>query len=274
MDCIALLIEFFFVVDYFKNIYLLLKEIYNKIPKRKKGEFLGGISLNQAIKLNKYKEIKDKLMAVEKNIVTLDVVDKKFKNIHTLLLSNNRISNLRHIGQFPYLSVLSMAFNQINSINSLEPLHTCTKLTNINLSHNQVSEMPYYRLHLIFLCPSLKTIDNVDITSDERAMVMTVMNKESEVLKIMFNNDIAIRRLEIVELRLQVHLELMKMLHNTLVNASTSLSFSFSVDEDGLLGRCSGRSLKDVLRYSFRSVDYMLTSVCMFILLLLLLLSV
>ncbi|KAK9759780.1 U2 snRNP complex subunit, partial [Basidiobolus ranarum] len=83
------------------------------------------------------------------------------RRLHTLLLSNNRISRIEtSINQFlPNLRTLVLTNNSISELGDLEALAGLTKLTYLSLIDNPVAKKNYYRSWLIWRTPTLRVID-------------------------------------------------------------------------------------------------------------------
>ena len=114
-----------------------------------------------------------RLSAVEKLVNSIDLLPSKYSNIETLYLSNNLLSSVKNISQFQKLQTLSLSNNnvcsrdpffisflvQITSFESLYELQSCHSLRVLSLSNNPVTQLPYYRQHIICLFPRLETLD-------------------------------------------------------------------------------------------------------------------
>lgn len=122
-----------------------------------------------------------KLSAVDKYITEIDQVDQSLRDIDTLFLSNNSISELGGLRQFRRLRVLSMVNNlvcflpvvderqfsvrlvttkQVSSLTELDTLANLPNLQVLNLEYNPITQIPNYRYHVIVRAPKLAMLDN------------------------------------------------------------------------------------------------------------------
>lgn len=106
----------------------------------------------------------DKLSLVQKGVAVLDVLPQQYHRIHTLYLSGNFLSELRAIGQFKQLRVLSLASNAIYSVHELKYLWQLTQLENLCLTGNAVSKHALYRTVVCGGCKQLKILDGSTVT--------------------------------------------------------------------------------------------------------------
>lgn len=110
-----------------------------------------------------------KLSLVGCNISEIDHVPSTIiSKVLTLYLSNNNITSLDGIEQFDKLKSLSVANNLIRYVSSLRSLMMNQHLERISLEGNTVTGMPFYRQHVIGLCPRLIALDGINVTAEER----------------------------------------------------------------------------------------------------------
>ena len=109
------------------------------------------------------------------------------KSIESATFSKNNISSLSCFQNLQNLRELSLAENNISDINELIYLGTCPKLTKLWLKNNPISKMQDYRFQVINKIPSLKFLDDIEITSSERDM----LNGSSSYLDFSGNNRFA-----------------------------------------------------------------------------------
>ena len=95
------------------------------------------------------------------------------KSIESATFSRNNISSLRCFKNLQNLRELSLAENNISDINELIYLGTCPNLTKLWLKNNPISKSNDYRFQVIKKIPSLKYLDDEEITNEERNMVNT-----------------------------------------------------------------------------------------------------
>ena len=95
------------------------------------------------------------------------------KSIESATFSKNNISSLRCFKNLQNLRELSLAENNISDINELIYLGTCPNLTKLWLKNNPISKSNEYRYQVIKKIPSLKYLDDEEITPEERTMANT-----------------------------------------------------------------------------------------------------
>ncbi|ORX89584.1 U2 small nuclear ribonucleo protein A [Basidiobolus meristosporus CBS 931.73] len=92
------------------------------------------------------------------------------RRLHTLLLSNNRISRIETTlsKYLPNLRTLVLTNNSISELGDLEGLSGLSKLTYLSLIDNPVTKKNYYRSWLIWKIPTLRVIDFKRVKDAER----------------------------------------------------------------------------------------------------------
>ena len=112
----------------------------------------------------------DRLSLVGADVKRIDLLPERIALIvKSLYLSNNYIHSLDNIDQFQNLRVLSLSNNSVRYVDDLNSIAGLTRLERLSLSGNIVCKMPYYREHLIALCPNLKSIDGVNVSGMDHA---------------------------------------------------------------------------------------------------------
>jgi hypothetical protein len=120
----------------------------------------------------------EKLGLVGLEIREIDLIPTKIsEGVQVLYLSENYISSLAGIDQFKHLATLSIMNNHIRYLDELQPLSRLAKLQKISLVGNLVVKMPYYREHVIVLCPCLTSLDGEQVTAVERASATSMFYK-------------------------------------------------------------------------------------------------
>lgn len=85
-----------------------------------------------------------------------------------LFLSNNSISSLRGVEQFPLLDSLSVAHNEIKYLEELYFLKFLTCIKKLTLVGNLVTKVPFYADFVLGHCPNLLYLDNIKISDEDR----------------------------------------------------------------------------------------------------------
>lgn len=136
-----------------------------------------------------------KISLVDKYITKIDSIPKKYTKVDTLFLSNNCIESLEGIEQFQLLNVLSIANNCISSFYELNHLNQLPQLKVLNLEFNPVTQLPYYRYQVIHRVPSIRLLDQKEVTATEKSKATKILKKEETTLNLMFSNETLIAKL-------------------------------------------------------------------------------
>lgn len=94
-------------------------------------------------------------------------------SLESATFSQNCISSLRCFKGMNNLRELSLARNAINDFREITYLSSCTNLTKLWLKDNPISKAWDYRIQILRMVPSLKYLDDEEITQDERDMANT-----------------------------------------------------------------------------------------------------
>ncbi len=94
-------------------------------------------------------------------------------SIESATFSTNNISSLKCFKDLQNLRELSLASNNISDINELIYLGSCPNLSKLWLRNNPISNLWDYRIQVIRYIPSLKYLDDEEITENERIMANT-----------------------------------------------------------------------------------------------------
>ncbi|GAB9473043.1 hypothetical protein Gpo141_00010206 [Globisporangium polare] len=120
------------------------------------------------------------LEASRNNIENLSSLSGETSKLEHLELQENKISSLDGIESLSALSSLALQQNNIDSLEALEKLSLLPNLSDLELSGNPVAEIENYRLLLILQLPSLKKLDGVVITEDERLATADLKQQREE----------------------------------------------------------------------------------------------
>jgi len=127
---------------------------------------------------NKIPQIEN-LGATEDQYDVIDLSDNeitKFENfpllsrLHTILLNNNKIYRVEEGLEkaLPSLETLVLTNNKFSNLSDLGPFGGFRSLKLLSLLNNPVTRRPYYRLYLIHKIPSLKVLDFQKVKMQER----------------------------------------------------------------------------------------------------------
>eukprot|EP01059_Diplonema_ambulator_P000208 TRINITY_DN10177_c0_g1_i7.p1 TRINITY_DN10177_c0_g1~~TRINITY_DN10177_c0_g1_i7.p1 ORF type:complete len:1069 (+),score=371.09 TRINITY_DN10177_c0_g1_i7:1002-4208(+) len=156
----------------------------------------------------------EKLSVVEKNIAELDPVQAHQVKTKILFISGNMLSTLQGLQQFTNLRTLSAASNYLTSFEALAALSDLTKLEVLNLQNNPVTQLPYYRLRMVSMCPRLTSLDNKEVGSRERTTASEVLRKEDEMLSTMYCQHTLIVKMSSVLSKMRLHEEFRAILES------------------------------------------------------------
>lgn len=92
------------------------------------------------------------------------------KRLSCLLVNNNYISRIGRLGDAIHsVTALILTNNRISSLSDIDNIATLSKLEHLSLVDNPVAQRMNYRLYTIFRIPSLKSLDFVKVSTQERA---------------------------------------------------------------------------------------------------------
>lgn len=100
------------------------------------------------------------------------------RRLHTLLLANNRISNIStsiHLS-VPNLTTLVLNNNNVAELGDLEPLKELKQLKYLSLMGNPVREKKWYREWLAWRIPGLRVLDFQRIRDKVRPLTCTSLS--------------------------------------------------------------------------------------------------
>lgn len=167
-------------------------------------------SLSQAMnQFPKYCEEK-KIALVEKSIVAIDEVPRRFAGVETLLLSNNLICDLGQISQFRALKSLSLANNRLEKLTQLLPLRALKELEMVYFDGCPVCLLPTYRDFVIDMLPSLRSLDAKDVYEQERTQAKLSLKQLNRMMDLLIVNEEEGTKLEHLQKQLAVHQEMVQ----------------------------------------------------------------
>lgn len=134
----------------------------------------------------------ENLGATEDQFDTLDLSDNeivKLENIPylnrlgTLLINNNRVTRINpNIGEFlPNLHTLVLTNNRIVNLVEIDPLASLPKLQFLSLLDNNITKKPNYRLYVISKLDSLRVLDFKKVKNKERLEAKNLFGSEEAI---------------------------------------------------------------------------------------------
>lgn len=100
----------------------------------------------------------------DQNLESLFCLGLQF-TLEKLNASKNHLTSLRSLKTQPNLKVLDVSFNPIENLDGFERL---TKLESLNMLETPILYIENWRLAVIHLVPTLKTLNDVEVTEEER----------------------------------------------------------------------------------------------------------
>eukprot|EP00347_Sterkiella_histriomuscorum_P020923 403335938 len=193
------------------------------------------VTLSQII-LKNPKSLSDnntKLSLVEKQIDFIDNLNsQKLNGLETVYLSNNNLSELDNLLQFPNIRSLSLSFNKILSIEELKKLKLLSQLENLRIEGNPIVNLfPNIRATIIYLLPQLKNLDGQQIKQSERQESEVIYKKQQAIIEMLFNLNLTVTMLEQIHRKIQIH--------DHLRNLGYILDQRIALDLNSVLKLCS-----------------------------------
>lgn len=125
-----------------------------------------------------------KLSLASNSITHIDSIPSAVAlKVRTLYLSSNSIASLEHLDQFAGLTTLSAAGNCLRYLQELRSLGALEHLEKLSLEGNVVASMPFYREHVLGLCPRLASLDNRAVLDAERSQARAEYRRVQDVLE-------------------------------------------------------------------------------------------
>ncbi len=124
----------------------------------------------------------NKLRNVEKTTIGF------LPSIQIFLCDNNYLKNINGFTKFLSIQTLSFENNKIQDISSLERLNTLEHLKDFSILNCPVTKNLNYRNNMIKLFPGLNKLDGIEITNEEREMIMMDIQMGEDYQEEIFNN--------------------------------------------------------------------------------------
>ncbi|KAG7394612.1 Leucine-rich repeat-containing protein 9 [Phytophthora boehmeriae] len=93
---------------------------------------------------------------------------ESLENLIQLSLEENQISSLRGLGSAMKLMELYLGNNQIENLKEVQHLKSLPKLTILDLSGNELTRLPDYRLYTVYYLRRVKVLDGVSVSTQDQ----------------------------------------------------------------------------------------------------------
>ena len=123
---------------------------------------------------------KRRISVVDTRLSVLDAVPTNVAHaLERLYASRNRLSSLRGIERFPNLRLLSAGDNLFRDVSDLDALSRCSNLEVVSLERTPVSQLPFYREHVIARCSeTLRSLDGEPVDDDARRRAASATRRD------------------------------------------------------------------------------------------------
>ena len=176
------------------------------------------MSLSQVLSHDAHCRDPARVSVVERCLTSIGKVPDRFAAATSVYLSKNSLTTLGGIQQFSDVRVLSLSNNLVADLEEIRVLQSCPHLRVLNLQENPVAWLPYYRWHALQMLPSLRTVDGVEISDADRALLPTILARETSTLHVMVQNECHLHQLRECLNRLRLHQSFHRTVHGRVGN--------------------------------------------------------
>jgi hypothetical protein len=100
-------------------------------------------------------------------------------NLRELRMEENGLKSLAHIGPLPRLHALHLGANRVADMNDLDRIAALPAVLDLTLANNPVARKQLYRATAIQKLPTLKILDNKEVSAEERDRVDILFSMET-----------------------------------------------------------------------------------------------
>ncbi|OHT00274.1 hypothetical protein TRFO_33056 [Tritrichomonas foetus] len=187
-------------------------------------------TLNSSIQSGQSKVEGKVIRCANKGITEIGKFDQS-SSIEKLFISTNLITSLKGIEDFTVLKILSISYNEIQSISEIKYLKGLRYLETINMEGNPITQLPYYQQHVFAAVPTLKIFDGKNVPEKLKNNADQIVKYDIERLKLLCANEMKIQELEdISKFSGQKNQNWIQLVQQSLKTRDFD-SYNFSVDE-------------------------------------------
>lgn len=103
--------------------------------------------------------------------------------LRKLVASHNRIAELtpseRRLRRFSGLAELDLSYNLISVLEECVPLHFIQTMRHLSLVGNPCDKCVDYRMHVLYICTRIKTLDGQDATAEQRVHAVNLYGADA-----------------------------------------------------------------------------------------------
>ena len=140
--------------------------------------YLGGQGIQKLARFEKFVSL-DTLWLINNELESLEGLEENFRLKH-LYVSDNKLKRLHQsaLSHCTFLSQLTLNNNLLDDLeNIFAELRPCHHLLALDLFGNPVAQEDNYRLRVIGELPSLQVLDRHEVTNEERALAVALLEK-------------------------------------------------------------------------------------------------
>lgn len=137
-----------------------------------------------------------RLSAPSLGITSIGPIPDCYKAATALYLGRNALASLEGLQQFPALTTLSLADNQLQQVADISMLAVaCPALVSLAVEGNPLSRLPHARAHVLVQLPQLQQLDGVVVRPRDREAAAAAVKQEESCMALMVSNACVVHKL-------------------------------------------------------------------------------
>jgi hypothetical protein len=137
-----------------------------------------------------------RLSAPSLGITSIGAIPDCYTAATALYLGRNALASLEGLQQFPALTTLSLADNQLQQVADLSMLAVaCPALVSLAVEGNPLSRLPHARAHVLVQLPQLQQLDGVVVRPRDREAAAAAVQQEESCMALMVSNACVVHKL-------------------------------------------------------------------------------